>query len=155
MKFPHCVPHIIILFILQVKLQQGVPSQPSNFRTVETRATSITLEWDKPSHSGDNIVSYELYWNDTFSGDVSKLRYLVLCLKACHKPGSSVDFRKIKNFKANADFLKWNHHNVEIQEFVCHSDFPWNQYWHVKSQTKCPFWHCQRLWNSFSEYFIS
>ena len=63
-------------FILQVKTQQGVPSQPSNFRVVETRATSITLEWNQPSHSGDNIVSYELYWNDTFSGDVSKLRCL-------------------------------------------------------------------------------
>ena len=56
---------------LQVKTQQGVPSQPSNLRSVESRATSITLAWEQPSHSGDNIVSYELYWNDTFSGDVS------------------------------------------------------------------------------------
>ncbi len=54
----------------QVKTQQGVPSQPSNLRVVESRATSITLAWEQPSHSGDNIVSYELYWNDTFSGDV-------------------------------------------------------------------------------------
>jgi len=54
-----------------VKTQQGVPSQPSNLRVVESRATSITLAWEQPSHSGDNIVSYELYWNDTFSGDVS------------------------------------------------------------------------------------
>lgn len=36
----------------------------------------MTLAWHQPSHSGDNIVSYELYWNDTFSGEVSKLRYL-------------------------------------------------------------------------------
>lgn len=56
---------------LKVKTQQGVPSQPSNLRVVESRATSITLAWEQPSHSGDNIVSYELYWNDTFSGDVS------------------------------------------------------------------------------------
>ena len=54
-----------------MKTQQGVPSQPSNLRAVESRATSITLAWEQPSHSGDNIVSYELYWNDTFSGDVS------------------------------------------------------------------------------------
>ena len=58
-----------------MKTQQGVPSQPSNLRVVESRATSITLAWEQPSHSGDNIVSYELYWNDTFSGDVSLPRF--------------------------------------------------------------------------------
>ena len=63
--------HKCFLLSVQVKTQQGVPSQPSNLRAVESRATSITLAWEQPSHSGDNIVSYELYWNDTFSGDVS------------------------------------------------------------------------------------
>ena len=58
------------MLFLQVKTQQGVPSQPSDLRAVESRATSITMAWEQPSHSGDNIVSYELYWNDTFSGDV-------------------------------------------------------------------------------------
>ena len=55
-----------------MKTQQGVPSQPLNFRIVETQATFIRLSWDRPAHSGENIVSYELYWNDTFERDVRK-----------------------------------------------------------------------------------
>jgi len=54
----------------KVKTQQGVPSQPSNLRVSEVRATSVKLEWEQPAHSGENIVSYELYWNDTFTSDV-------------------------------------------------------------------------------------
>ena len=57
---------------VQVKTQQGVPSQPSNLRAGEVRATSVRLSWDRPSHSGENIVSYELYWNDTFANEVSR-----------------------------------------------------------------------------------
>ena len=54
-----------------MKTQQGVPSQPSNLHVTETRATSVKLSWEQPAHSGENIVSYELYWNDTFTSDVS------------------------------------------------------------------------------------
>ncbi|KAG8254775.1 hypothetical protein J6590_005340 [Homalodisca vitripennis] len=50
-----------------VKTQQGVPSQPSNLITTDVGETSVSLQWSKPSHSGENIVSYELYWNDTYA----------------------------------------------------------------------------------------
>lgn len=52
---------------VQVKTQQGVPSQPSNLRSGDTGETSVTLQWSRPSHSSENIVSYELYWNDTYA----------------------------------------------------------------------------------------
>ncbi|CAH0729535.1 unnamed protein product, partial [Brenthis ino] len=52
---------------VQVKTQQGVPSQPSNLVAVEAGETSVTLSWRRPTHAGDNIVSYELYWNDTYA----------------------------------------------------------------------------------------
>lgn len=45
----------------------GVPSQPSNLIAVEAGETSVTLSWKRPAHAGDNIVSYELYWNDTYA----------------------------------------------------------------------------------------
>ncbi|KAL0270992.1 UNVERIFIED_CONTAM: hypothetical protein PYX00_008241 [Menopon gallinae] len=51
----------------QVKTQQGVPSQPSNFRATDIGEMSVVLQWSKPLHSSDNIVSYELYWNDTYA----------------------------------------------------------------------------------------
>uniref|UniRef100_A0A1B6E7X3 protein-tyrosine-phosphatase n=1 Tax=Clastoptera arizonana TaxID=38151 RepID=A0A1B6E7X3_9HEMI len=50
-----------------VKTQQGVPSQPSNLLTTDVGETSVTLQWNRPSHSAENIVSYELYWNDTYA----------------------------------------------------------------------------------------
>ncbi|GIX90945.1 hypothetical protein CDAR_177492 [Caerostris darwini] len=52
---------------IQVKTQQGVPSQPSNLRATPTSATTVQLTWTRPSHTGENIVGYELYWNDTFT----------------------------------------------------------------------------------------
>ncbi|XP_074033779.1 tyrosine-protein phosphatase Lar isoform X2 [Leptinotarsa decemlineata] len=52
---------------VHVKTQQGVPSQPSNLRTSDIGESSVTLQWTKPTHSGENIVSYELYWNDTYA----------------------------------------------------------------------------------------
>ncbi|XP_059098877.1 tyrosine-protein phosphatase Lar-like isoform X3 [Tigriopus californicus] len=61
---------------VQVKTQQGVPSQPSNLRVSEARATSVRLSWEQPAHSGENIVSYELYWNDTFTPDFENHRSL-------------------------------------------------------------------------------
>jgi receptor-type tyrosine-protein phosphatase F len=27
----------------------------------------VVLHWSKPVHAGENIVSYELYWNDTYA----------------------------------------------------------------------------------------
>ncbi|KAJ8911411.1 hypothetical protein NQ315_005944, partial [Exocentrus adspersus] len=52
---------------VHVKTQQGVPSQPSNLRASDIGETSVTLQWSKPTHSGESIVSYELYWNDTYA----------------------------------------------------------------------------------------
>ena len=55
---------------VQVKTQQGVPSQPSSLQAVEVGSTNIKLSWQQPDHSGENIVSYELYWNDTYTPSV-------------------------------------------------------------------------------------
>ena len=56
---------------VQVKTQQGVPSQPSSLVAVEVGSTNIKLRWEQPDHSGENIISYELYWNDTYTPSVS------------------------------------------------------------------------------------
>lgn len=52
---------------IQAKTEQGVPGQPRNFRVTEVIPTTATLKWDIPTHIGDTIIGYELYWNDTFS----------------------------------------------------------------------------------------
>ncbi|XP_041986316.1 tyrosine-protein phosphatase Lar isoform X3 [Aricia agestis] len=59
---------------VQVKTQQGVPSQPSNLMAVEAGETSVMLTWRRPAHAGDNIVSYELYWNDTYAKEHHRKR---------------------------------------------------------------------------------
>ncbi|KAF4525355.1 hypothetical protein B566_EDAN007837 [Ephemera danica] len=50
-----------------VKTQQGVPGQPNDLKAVDITETSVLLQWQRPIASGENIVSYELYWNDTYS----------------------------------------------------------------------------------------
>ncbi|XP_054161906.1 tyrosine-protein phosphatase Lar-like isoform X2 [Oppia nitens] len=57
---------------VQVKTQQGVPSQPSNLRATATSATSVQLNWQKPLHVGEAIIGYEVYWNDTFTNREEK-----------------------------------------------------------------------------------
>ena len=52
---------------IQVKTQQGVPSQPENLSAVDIGETQVTLQWSKPALSAENILSYELYWNDTYA----------------------------------------------------------------------------------------
>ncbi|XP_026825719.1 tyrosine-protein phosphatase Lar isoform X4 [Ooceraea biroi] len=52
---------------VQIKTQQGVPSQPEMLTAVDIGETKITLQWSKPAHSAENILSYELYWNDTYA----------------------------------------------------------------------------------------
>ena len=56
---------------VQVKTQQGVPSQHSSLQAVEVGSTNIKLSWQQPDHRGENIVSYELYWNDTYTPSVA------------------------------------------------------------------------------------
>ena len=41
---------------------------------------------------------------------------------------------------------KWVKHSVEILELFCHSDFTWNQIWHVRSLKNCQFWHFHTVW---------
>ena len=52
---------------VQIKTQQGVPSQPEMLTAIDIGETKVTLQWSKPAHSAENIVSYELYWNDTYA----------------------------------------------------------------------------------------
>ncbi|XP_076353516.1 tyrosine-protein phosphatase Lar-like isoform X3 [Tachypleus tridentatus] len=52
---------------VQVKTQQGVPSQPSDMKAIPTSSTTVELSWKRPKYSGENIIGFELYWNDTFS----------------------------------------------------------------------------------------
>lgn len=53
----------------QQQRNSGVPSQPSNFRATDIGETDVVLQWSKPIHSNDNIVQYELYWNDTYANE--------------------------------------------------------------------------------------
>ena len=43
----------------------AVPGQPSNLQGVPVSANAIQLSWDHPPGRGDNIISYELYYNDS------------------------------------------------------------------------------------------
>ena len=52
---------------VQVKTQQGVPSQPENLTVLEVGDSKVTLTWSKPLHNFENIISYEIYWNDTYA----------------------------------------------------------------------------------------
>lgn len=52
---------------VQVKTQQGVPSQPAGIRAVSTSSSSIKISWSKPLHRNENVMGYEIYWNDTFA----------------------------------------------------------------------------------------
>ncbi|XP_043504846.1 tyrosine-protein phosphatase Lar isoform X12 [Polistes fuscatus] len=52
---------------IQIKTQQGVPSQPEMLTVADVGETKVTLHWSKPAHSSENILSYELYWNDTYA----------------------------------------------------------------------------------------
>ncbi|XP_076307988.1 tyrosine-protein phosphatase Lar-like isoform X2 [Tachypleus tridentatus] len=53
--------------LVQVETQQGVPSQPLNLLVKFTSSTTVELEWSHPEHSSENVIGYELYWNDTFT----------------------------------------------------------------------------------------
>lgn len=57
---------------VQVKTQQGVPSQPLNLKANPTSATTVQLNWQKPSQTGEAIIGYDIYWNDTFTNLESK-----------------------------------------------------------------------------------
>ncbi|KAK2179862.1 hypothetical protein NP493_469g03030 [Ridgeia piscesae] len=50
---------------IHVKTQQGVPEQPTNLQGEATSPNMIQLVWDAPEDSGNNIRSYELYFNSS------------------------------------------------------------------------------------------
>ena len=54
---------------INVKMQQKVPSQPNNLEAIDVSETSVKLEWEKAEMPTEEIVSYELYWNDTYSNE--------------------------------------------------------------------------------------
>lgn len=56
-----------IIKIIFCRVYVTVPSQPRDLRATEIGESSITLEWTKPAHSGENILGYDLIWNDTYS----------------------------------------------------------------------------------------
>lgn len=64
---------------VQIKTQQGVPSQPEMLTAIDIGETTVTLQWNKPIHSAENILSYELYWNDTYA-QVGERSFLPLLL---------------------------------------------------------------------------
>jgi receptor-type tyrosine-protein phosphatase F len=39
------------------------------FRATDIGETAVTLQWSRPSHSGESIVHFELYWNDTYANE--------------------------------------------------------------------------------------
>lgn len=49
-----------------------MPSQPRDLRVSDIGETSIGLQWAKPNQVGEQILSYELYWNDTYAKVVNK-----------------------------------------------------------------------------------
>ncbi|KAJ8964752.1 hypothetical protein NQ317_008057 [Molorchus minor] len=64
---------------VHVKTQQGLSIQkyvpPDIF---VSDIGSVTLQWTKPIHSGESIVSYELYWNDTYAKEKHHRRIPIL-----------------------------------------------------------------------------
>ncbi|KAG1702048.1 Tyrosine-protein phosphatase Lar [Nymphon striatum] len=80
---------------VQVKTQQGVPSQPLNLKSVSRSSNSISLQWDHPLHSGEHIISYEIYWNDSFSH------------KLHHKSVSVTQNYKLTNLYPNTIYRIW------------------------------------------------
>jgi hypothetical protein len=36
-------------------------------RAAATSSTTVQLNWQKPTHAGEAIIGYEVYWNDTFT----------------------------------------------------------------------------------------
>lgn len=61
----HTFSSIISKAMVSVLSVFTVPSQPTNLHPSRVTATSIELTWTRPSHQGENIISYELYWNDS------------------------------------------------------------------------------------------
>ena len=43
-------------------------------------STSIKLQWEQPDHSGENIISYEMYWNDTYTPTVCEIILTMISL---------------------------------------------------------------------------
>ncbi|XP_070563070.1 LOW QUALITY PROTEIN: receptor-type tyrosine-protein phosphatase delta-like [Ptychodera flava] len=75
--------------IVKVKTQQGVPSQPLDFRGEAISPTAIQLNWAAPSHAEDSITAYELYYNSS-DGEINE-----------HDTLTAVNTHQIRNLRAN------------------------------------------------------
>ncbi|XP_062905244.1 receptor-type tyrosine-protein phosphatase S-like isoform X9 [Mobula hypostoma] len=58
---------------IQVKTQQGVPSQPNDFKAEPKSDTSIMLSWTPPRQ--DTITRYELYFREREDGGEQKVTF--------------------------------------------------------------------------------
>jgi len=47
----------------------------------EINETSVLLTWSRPLAAGENIISYELYWNDTYD---KVIKSLIQCFLFCN-----------------------------------------------------------------------
>jgi hypothetical protein len=45
----------------------SVPGSPSGFRLHAASTSWARLQWSPPSPLAEHIVSYEVYWNDTYT----------------------------------------------------------------------------------------
>ena len=45
----------------------SVPGSPSGLRLQAVSASWARLQWSPPSPLAEHIVSYEVYWNDTYT----------------------------------------------------------------------------------------
>ncbi|XP_072904496.1 receptor-type tyrosine-protein phosphatase delta-like isoform X11 [Hemitrygon akajei] len=78
---------------IQVKTQQGVPSQPNDFKAEPKSDTSIMLSWTPPRQ--DTITRYELYFREREDGGEQKVTFepKTSYLLEDLKPNTMYDFR--------------------------------------------------------------
>ena len=56
----------------------AVPSQPSELKPTSVSATAIAIGWTRPSHQGENIINYEIYWNTKQEQEVNDVSTTIL-----------------------------------------------------------------------------
>ena len=56
------------------------PQRDPHDSDAQVGSTSIKLQWEQPDHSGENIISYEMYWNDTYTPTVCEIILTMISL---------------------------------------------------------------------------
>lgn len=54
------------------KTQLGVPSMPTDVHELSKTPTSIQIGWSKPADLTETLSGYEIFWNDTFTQQISQ-----------------------------------------------------------------------------------